>query len=130
LSLGGILANIDLERDYAAKVTRTYYLAQDVIRERLGISPEPNETHSEYCERVSKAATYLAEPLHEIVALFELASYGATGIGEDRCREAVSALTKLFQEVENRTKGTQPYEALTADDGPQPKPASLSKAHH
>ena len=101
LSLDGMLASIDIERDYAAKVTRTYRLAQDLVRERLGISPETNETHREYCDRVMKTAAYIAQPLHEIVELFELAAYKATRIDEDQCRNAISALTKLFQELEN-----------------------------
>jgi hypothetical protein len=90
-----------MEKDYAARVVRTYYLTQDLLREGLGISPEINETHREYEDRVSKAAAGLTQPLHEIVDLFELASYTATRIGEDQCRLAISALTRLFQEVEN-----------------------------
>lgn len=101
LSLDGMLASIDIERDYAAKVARTYYLAQDLVRERFGISPETNETHREYCDRVMKTAAYIAQPLYEIVELFELATYKATRINEDQCRNALSALTKLFQELEN-----------------------------
>jgi uncharacterized protein YcgI (DUF1989 family) len=106
LSLGQILSIINLEGDYAARVMRAYYLAQDLLRESLGISPETNETHREYEVRVCKAAPYVTEPLHEIVELFELVSYTATRIEEDQCRLAVSALTRLFQEVENKTKST------------------------
>ena len=108
LSLGQILSRISLERDYAARVIRIYQLAQELLREGFGVSPELNETHREYEDRVSKLmlpADYLSQPLHEIVDLFELASYGGTRISENQCRLAVSALTRLFQEVEN-TQGT------------------------
>ena len=104
LSLGQMLSRINLEKDYAARVKRTYYLTQELLREGLRISPEINETHREYENRVSKTAPYLTQPLHEIADLFELASYTSTRIGEDHCRLAVSALTRLFQEVENASK--------------------------
>jgi len=104
LSLGQILSRINLEKDYGARVIRTYYLAQDLVKGRFGISPEINETHREYENRVSKAAAGLTQPLHEIVDLFELARYTSTRIDEDQCRLAITALTKLFQEVENTPK--------------------------
>jgi hypothetical protein len=101
LSIAEMLSSINLEKDYATRVTRTYYLAQDLVKEKLDLPPETNETHREYCERVSKTAPFLTEPLREVAELFELASYTATPIDAAQCGVATGALTRLFQELES-----------------------------
>lgn len=97
-----LLSIINLEKDQAAKVTRTYYLAQDLITERLGLAPEKNETHREYFDRVTKTATYLKEPLREVVELFEMVRYTPNPCDAAHSRQATLALLKLFKEIDSR----------------------------
>ena len=103
-----LVSSLNLEKDDAAKVTRAYYLAQDLITERLGLTPEKNETHREYFDRVTKTAGYLKEPLREIVELFELARYTPNSCDAAQSSQAAEALSRLFQEIESRTVKTGP----------------------
>ena len=104
-----LVSRLNLEKDNAAKVTRTYYLAQDLITERMGLAPEKNETHCEYFDRVTKNATYLKEPLQEIVELFELTRYTPNTCDAAQSRQAAEALLRLLKEIESRTKQTEQH---------------------
>ena len=99
-SIEDILSSVNHEKDHTAKVTHTYYIAQDLIGEKLGVRPETNETHREYCERVVKAAPNLTEPLDELSVLFEMATFTSTPIDATLSGAATGALMRLFQQLE------------------------------
>jgi hypothetical protein len=73
-----------------------------LITERLGLAPEKNETHREYFDRVTKTATYLKEPLREVVELFEMVRYTPNPCDAAHSRQATLALLKLFKEIDSR----------------------------
>lgn len=102
LSQVQILSQINLEKDYASKVTRVYYLAQDLLSERLGLMPRDDETHREYLDRATKAAPSIKEPLQEVAELFERAEYTTGAMDKDQSRQATRALLRLLREIESR----------------------------
>lgn len=99
-SLERLTSTIEAEPDEAAKVKRSYRLAQTLIGEALGEVPRESETHWEYFSRVTSKAPALTDSLKSLAELFELAEYSQYPVESGQAREAREILLRLRDEIE------------------------------
>jgi hypothetical protein len=99
-SLKRLTSTIGAEPDEAAKVRRSYRLAQTLISEAFGEAPRESETHWEYFSKVTKIEPALAESLKRLTELFELAEYSQYPIETKQVGEAMELLLGLRDEIE------------------------------
>ncbi len=94
-----LTATIQAEHNDAAKVRRSFRLAQSMLEQLIGEAPRESETHWEYFSRITGTSPGLAEPLRRLVELYELAEYSPFPIGTDQSREAMEILLRLREQV-------------------------------
>jgi hypothetical protein len=98
-STESLTATIQAEHDDAAKVRRSYRLAQSLLEQSVGETPRESETHWEYLSRIVSKSPGLADPLRRLVELYELAEYSPFPIGTDQSREAMEIVLRLREQV-------------------------------
>ena len=98
-STESLTAAIQAEHDDAAKVRRSYRLAQSLLEQGTGEVPRGSETHWEYFSRIASKSPQLADRLRRLVELYELAEYSQFPIGADHSREAMEIVLRLRERV-------------------------------
>jgi len=98
-STESLTATIQAEHDDDAKVRRCFRLAQSLLEQLVGEPPRESETHWEYFSRIVSKSPGLADPLGQLVELYELAEYSPFPIGTDQSREAMEILLRLREQV-------------------------------
>ena len=93
------IAAIENEKDNAAKIRKTFHLAQAILEQETGEAQRDSETHWEYFSRVSETRPQIKEALNRLVNLFELAEYSPYPLGTSQSEEAMQVLRKLREEV-------------------------------
>lgn len=94
-----LTAAIQAEHDDAAKVRRSYRLAQSLLEQSVGEAPRESETHWEYLSRIVSKSPGLADPLRRLVELYELAEYSPFPIGTDQSSEAMEIVLRLREQA-------------------------------
>jgi hypothetical protein len=100
LSPENLIAAIKAENFPAARIRKSYMLAQTIINQKIGTSSRVGETHWEYYSRVTKAAPQINDTLKRLVELYELAEYTSHSIEPAQTREASEILLELREEIE------------------------------
>jgi len=95
-----LTAAIQAEPDDAAKVRRSYRLAQSLMEQGIGQAPRESETHWEYFSRITSKSPHFADLLRRLVELYELAEYSPFPIGTDQSREAMEIVLRLREQVQ------------------------------
>jgi len=103
-SANGLISMIEAEHDHAAKVRRSYRLAQAMLGQKLHEEPHESETHWEYFHRVTKKAPNVEDSFKRLSELFELAEYSQTPIGRAQSEEATKLLLRVREEIGGQTK--------------------------
>jgi hypothetical protein len=103
-SVGGLTSMIEAEHDHAAKVRRSYRLAQAMLGEKLDEEPNESETHWEYFHRVTKKAPKVEDSLKRLSELFELAEYSQAPMGRAQSEEATKLLLRVREEIGGQNK--------------------------
>jgi len=112
-SVEGLTSMIEAEHDHAAKVRRSYRLAQAMLGQKLHEEPHESETHWEYFHRVTKKAPNVEDSFKRLSELFELAEYSQTPIGRAQSEEATKLLLRVREEIgqQNKQKYGNEYQA-------------------
>jgi hypothetical protein len=103
-SVQGLTSMIEAEHDHAAKVRRSYRLAQAMLGQKLHEEPHENETHWEYFHRVTKKAPNVEDSFKRLSELFELAEYSQTPMGRAQSEEATKLLLRVREETGGQNK--------------------------
>jgi len=103
-SVEGLTSTIEAEHDHAAKVRRSYRLAQAMLGQKLHEEPHENETHWEYFHRVTKKAPNVEDSFKRLSELFELAEYSQTPMGRAQSEEATKLLLRVREEIGGQNK--------------------------
>jgi len=103
-SVEGLTSMIEAEHDHAAKVRRSYRLAQAMLGQKLDEEPHESETHWEYFHRVTKQAPNIEDSLKRLSELFELAEYSRTPMGRAQSEEATKLLLRVREELGGQNK--------------------------
>ena len=103
-SVEGLTSMIEAEHDHAAKVRRSYRLAQAMLGQKLHEEPHESETHWEYFHRVTKKAPNVEDSFKRLSELFELAEYSQTPIGRAQSEEAMKLLLRLRERIGGQDK--------------------------
>lgn len=93
------ISKIKNEKDHAAKIRKTFHLAQAIIEQETGEAPKDSETQWEYFSRVTEKRQEIKESLNRLVNLFELAEYSPYPLGAAQSEEAMQMLLKLREEA-------------------------------
>ncbi len=99
-SVESLISAIKVEGLHAARIRKSYILAQAIINRRTGEAPRNSETHWEYFFRVTKSMPKITDTLKRLVELFELAEYSPYPIESAQSREATEILLELREEIE------------------------------
>jgi len=103
-SAEGLTSMIEAEHDHAAKVRRSYRLAQAMLGKKLDEEPHESETHWEYFHRVTKKAPNVEDSFKRLSELFELAEYSQTPMGRAQSEEATKLLLRVREEIGGENK--------------------------
>jgi hypothetical protein len=103
-SAEGLTSMIEAEHDHAAKVRRSYRLAQAMLGQKLHEEPHESETHWEYFHRVAKKAPNVEGSFKRLSELFELAEYSQTPMGRGQSEEATKLLLRVREEIGGQNK--------------------------
>jgi hypothetical protein len=103
-SADGLTSMIEAEHDHAAKVRRSYRLAQAMLGQKLHEEPHESETHWEYFHRVTKKAPNVEDSFKRLSELFELAEYSQTPMGRAQSEEATKLLLRVREEIGGENK--------------------------
>jgi len=103
-SANGLTSMIEAEHDHAAKVRRSYRLAQAMLGQKLHEEPHESETHWEYFHRVTKKAPNVEDSFKRLSELFELAEYSQTPMGRAQSEEAMKLLLRVREETGGQNK--------------------------
>jgi hypothetical protein len=112
-STEGLTSMIKAEHDDAAKVRRSYRLAQTMLEKKLGEEPSASETHREYFYRATRKVPNVEDSLKRLSELFELAEYSQAPMGRAQSEEAMKLLLRLREELygQNRQEYGNKYQA-------------------
>jgi hypothetical protein len=103
-SVNGLISLIEAEHDHAAKVRRSYRLAQAMLGQKLHEEPHESETHWEYFHRVTKKAPNVEDSFKRLSELFELAEYSQAPMGRAQSEEATKLLLRVREETGGQNK--------------------------
>jgi hypothetical protein len=103
-SAEGLISMIEAEHDHAAKVRRSYRLAQAMLGQKLHEEPHENETHWEYFHRVTKKAPNVEDTFKRLSELFELAEYSQAPMGRAQSEEATKLLLRVREAIGGQNK--------------------------
>ena len=103
-SVEGLTSMIDAEHDHAAKIRRSYRLAQAMLGQKLHEEPHESETHWEYFHRVKKKVPNVEDSFKRLSELFELAEYSQTPMGHAQSEEATKLLLRVREEIGGQNK--------------------------
>jgi len=103
-SVEGLTSMIEAEHDHAAKVRRSYRLAQAMLGQKLHEEPHESETHWEYFHRVTKKVPNVEDSLKRLSELFELAEYSQAPMGRAQSEEATKLLLRVREELGGQNK--------------------------
>jgi len=103
-SAEGLTSMIEAEHDHAAKVRRSYRLAQAMLGQKLHEEPHESETHWEYFHRVTKKVPNVEDSLKRLSELFELAEYSQAPMGRAQSEEATKLLLRVREEIGGQDK--------------------------
>jgi hypothetical protein len=103
-SVQGLTSMIEAEHDHAAKVRRSYRLAQAMLGQKLHEEPHESETHWEYFHRVTKKAPNVEDSFKRLSELFELAEYSQAPMGRAQSEEATKLLLRVREEIGGQNK--------------------------
>lgn len=111
-SVEGLTSMIEAEHDHAAKVRRSYRLAQAMLGQKLHEEPHESETHWEYFHRVTKKAPNVEDSFKRLSELFELAEYSQVPMGHAQSEEATKLLLRVREEIwrQNRQEYGNEYQ--------------------
>ena len=111
-SMEGLTSMIEAEHDHAAKVRRSYRLAQAMLGQKLHEEPHESETHWEYFHRVTKEEPNVEDSFKRLSELFELAEYSQTPMGRAQSEEATKLLLRVREEIggQNRQEYGNEYQ--------------------
>jgi hypothetical protein len=103
-SADGLTSMIEAEHDHAAKVRRSYRLAQAMLGQKLHEEPHESETHWEYFHRVAKKVPNVEDSFKRLSELFELAEYSQTPMGRAQSEEATKLLLRVREAIGGQNK--------------------------
>jgi hypothetical protein len=95
-----MISAIENETPYAARIRKSFFLAQAIIDQKIGESSRTGETHWEHFFRVTKSVPWISDTLKRLVKLYELAEYSPFPIEPAQSREATELLLELRQQIE------------------------------
>jgi phosphatidate phosphatase APP1 len=95
-----LISEIKAENVHAARIRKSYSLAQAIIDQKIGETSRSSETHWEYFSRVTNSLPNVKDTLKRLIDLFELAEYSPYPIENAHSREATEILLELREEVE------------------------------
>jgi hypothetical protein len=103
-SAEGLTSMIEAEHDHAAKVRRSYRLAQAMLGQKLHEEPSGSETHWEYFYRVTRKVPMVEDSFKRLSELFELAEYSQAPMGRAQSEEAMKLLLRVREEIGGQNK--------------------------
>jgi hypothetical protein len=96
----GLISAIKAENIHAARIRKSYSLAQAIINQKIGESSRTGETHWEYYFRVTKTVPKISDALKRLVELYELVEYSPYPTEPAQSRQATEILLELREEIE------------------------------
>lgn len=103
-SAEGLTSMIEAEHGHAAKVRRSYRLAQAILGQKLHEEPSESETHWEHFYRVTRKVPNVEDSFKRLSELFELAEYSQAPMGRAQSEEAMKLLLRVREEIGGQNK--------------------------